>query len=430
MNHAGGTVAARLGNKALPTRLTIVLLFFFSSFLCYMDRINISVTILQMEDEFGWTAAQKGMVLSSFFWGYLLTQLPGGWLADRFGAKAVLGLGVVWWSFFTLLTPLTAASLTTLFLARASMGLGEGLNFPAIHSLTARWIPIQERSRAIAFNYTGLLLGTVVGLLLTPFLMVHFGWRSVFYSFGILGFLWYILWHRLAANRPEDHPTISSEELLYIQQHRPDAARAEKVPWRLIFSKAPVWALIAAHFCNNLGGYFVVTWVPTYLNKELGVAPNAIGYYAMLPWVAAFLVGNVSGWLADTLIARGLSVTATRKIFQSIAFTGASIFLLLLIGVKSAGLAMTYMTLSFVCGAFGLAAFGVNHLDIGPRYAGVLMGITNTAATIPGIFGPLAVGYILSATGSWTGVFVMIAAVNMFGLLIWNVFATGERVLT
>jgi hypothetical protein len=111
-----------------------------------------------------------------------------------------------------------------------------------------------------------------------------------------------------------------------------------------------------------------------------------------------------------------------------VAFTGASLFLLLLIGVKSAGLAMTYMTFSFVFGAFGLAAFGVNHLDIGPRYAGILMGITNTAATIPGIFGPIAVGYILSATGSWTGVFVMIAAVNMFGLLIWNWFATGERV--
>jgi sugar phosphate permease len=98
--------------------------------------------------------------------------------------------------------------------------------------------------------------------------------------------------------------------------------------------------------------------------------------------------------------------------------------------VKSAGLAMTYMTLSFVFGAFGLAAFGVNHLDIGPKYAGTLMGITNTAATIPGIFGPIAVGYILTSTGSWTGVFLMIAAVNMFGLLIWNLFATGERVLT
>lgn len=188
--------------------------------------------------------------------------------------------------------------------------------------------------------------------------------------------------------------------------------------------------LITAHFCNNLGGYFVVTWVPTYLNKELGVPPSEIGLYAMLPWVAAFLVGNASGWLADVMITRGISVTATRKIFQSIAFTGASVFLLLLIGVKSANLAILYMTLSFMFGAFGLAAFGVNHLDIGPRYAGILVGITNTAATIPGIFGPLAVGYILTMTGSWTGVFVMIAAVNMLGLLVWNLFATGERILT
>lgn len=430
MNQIGAAAQATTTSRMWPTRVTIVLLFFFSSFICYMDHVNISVTILQMEEEFGWSAAQKGVVLSSFFWGYLITQIPGGWLADRFGAKVILGLGVVWWSLFTLLTPWAAGSLVLLFLIRASMGLGEGLNFPAIHSLTARWILARERSRAIAFNYTGLLLGTVTGLLLTPLLMSHFGWRWVFYSFSGLGFVWYIFWHRFAANRPEEHSTISLEELHYIQQNRPDVARADVVPWRLIFSKAPVWALITAHFCNNLGGYFVVTWAPTYLSKELGVPPSAIGLYAMLPWVAAFLVGNVSGWLADAMITRGVSVTTTRKIFQSIAFTGASIFLLLLIGVKSANLAIFYMTLSFVCGAFGLAAFGVNHLDIGPKYAGVLMGITNTAATIPGIFGPLAVGYILTVTGSWTGVFIMIAAVNMFGLLVWNLFATGERVLT
>jgi ACS family sodium-dependent inorganic phosphate cotransporter len=428
--HRAGTLAETNRGREWPTRLTVVLLFFFSSFICYMDRINISVTILQMEEEFGWGAAQKGLVLSSFFWGYLITQLPGGWLADRFGAKVVLAVGVLWWSLFTLLTPLATGSLGLLFLVRASMGLGEGLNFPAIHSLTARWIPSQERSRAIAFNYTGLLLGTVVGLLLTPVFMVHFGWRWVFYTFGCLGFVWYVLWQRLATSRPEDHPSISPQELHYIQQNRPDVARADAVPWRLIFSKAPVWAVITAHFCNNLGGYFVVTWVPTYLNKELGVSQAAIGLYAMIPWLAAFLVGNFAGWLADAMIKRGISVTATRKILQSVAFTGASVFLLMLIGVKSAGLAITYMTCSFMFGAFGLAAFGVNHLDIGPKYAGILMGITNTAATIPGIFGPLAVGYILAVTGSWTGVFVMIAVVNMIGLIVWNLFATGERILT
>ncbi|HEV8716085.1 MAG TPA: MFS transporter, partial [Candidatus Binatia bacterium] len=122
MNHAG-TLSETLRGRAWPTRLTVVLLFFFSSFICYMDRINISVTILQMEEEFGWGAAQKGLVLSSFFWGYLITQLPGGWLADRFGAKVILGIGVLWWSLFTLLTPLSAGSLGLLFLARASMGL-------------------------------------------------------------------------------------------------------------------------------------------------------------------------------------------------------------------------------------------------------------------------------------------------------------------
>lgn len=153
MNQVSAAAQTATASRTWPTRLTIVLLFFFSSFICYMDRINISVTVLQ--EEFGWSAAQKGLVLSSFFWGYLITQLPGGWLADRFGAKIILGVGVVWWSLFTLLTPWAASSLVLLFIVRASLGLGKGLNFSSIHSLTARWIPVQERSSVCSQSSRG-----------------------------------------------------------------------------------------------------------------------------------------------------------------------------------------------------------------------------------------------------------------------------------
>ena len=123
-------------------RYTTTVLCFFAVFVCYIDRVNISVAIIPMAEEFGWDQSTQGLVLSSFFVGYLLTQIAGGWLADRFGGKVVLGFGVVFWSAFTIITPAAAfAGLSMLLLSRVGMGLGEAVTFPSIYSLFARWLP-------------------------------------------------------------------------------------------------------------------------------------------------------------------------------------------------------------------------------------------------------------------------------------------------
>ena len=116
-----------------------------ATFICYIDRVNISVAIIPMAEEFGWDRGTQGLVMSSFFAGYLLTQVAGGWLADRFGGKTVLGFGVLFWSAFTIITPPAAfAGLTFLLISRVGMGLGEAVTFPSIYSLFSRWLPITE----------------------------------------------------------------------------------------------------------------------------------------------------------------------------------------------------------------------------------------------------------------------------------------------
>src|SRR5215510_14534648 len=192
-----------------PRRFVLVGLCFLSTFICYIDRVNMSVAIIPMAEEFKWDQTTKGIVLSSFFYGYLATQVLGGWLADRYGGKAVLSFGVLWWSIFTMLTPPAATiSLTVLFMARVGMGLGEGVAFPAIHNLFARWAPVQERARFVALNTSGIPLGTVGALFLTPAIVLAWGWQWVFYCFGLLGFLWFTLWYFFASDSPETHPTI------------------------------------------------------------------------------------------------------------------------------------------------------------------------------------------------------------------------------
>ncbi len=412
-----------------PRRFTLVGLCFLSTFICYIDRVNISVAIIPMANEFGWDQTTRGIVLSSFFYGYLATQVLGGWLADRFGGKIVLGIGVLWWSVFTIITPPAAfISLTVLFIARVGMGLGEGVAFPAIANLYARWIPVHERARSVALNTSGIPLGTVGALLLTPAIVVAWGWPMVFYAFGILGFLWYALWHFSVTDTPETHPTIHPTEMRFIRDNAPAVPKNVTIPWGHLLSKAPVWAIIINHFCSNWGFYVILTWLPTYFNQVLGVDISKVGVYTILPWLVMFLMANIAGWIADNLLKRGFSVTFVRKLMQSIGFLGPAVFLSLISGVTTPTAAIVYMCCTLGLGSFALSGFGVNHLDIGPRYAGILLGFTNTAGTIPGIVGVTLTGFILDATGSWSLVFLISAGIYVFGVLVWLLFATGERI--
>lgn len=411
-----------------PRRFILIFLCFLSTLICYVDRVNISVAIIPMAAEFGWDRTMQGIVLSSFFYGYLITQVPGGWLADRFGGKLVLGLGVLWWSLFTLLTPPAAAMSPVLLLTRVTMGAGEGVAFPTIHNLTAHWMPVKERSRSVSLTMSGIYLGTVVALFLSPKIIITLGWPAVFYLSGLLGFIWYGFWHFLAADTPETHPTIHPTEARYIRENLPPVPKTEKIPWSRLLSKAPLWAIIINHFCSNWGFYVILTWLPTYFNQALGVDLSQVGFYSVLPWLVMFVTANFGGWMADALIKSGMPITTVRKLMQSIGFLGPALFLTLIGGVTSALQATVYMACALGLGSFALSGFAVNHLDIGPRYAGILLGITNTAGTLPGIIGVTVTGFILDATGSWRLVFLIAAGIYVFGTIVWNLFATGERV--
>ena len=389
-----------------------------------------SVAIIPMAEEFGWDQTTRGIVLSSFFYGYLATQILGGWLADRFGGKIVLGVGVILWSVFTLLTPPAAmGGLVLLFLVRMAMGMGEGVSFPAVYSLFARWVPLQERSRSVALCLAGIPLGTVLALLLTPLIVTTLGWEWAFYLFGAAGIVWYLAWHFLASDSPETHRGVAKHELETIAADMGARTDGDGKQWRLLLSRAPVWAIIISHFCNNWGLYVILTWLPTYINQALGIRISDVGYYAFIPYVTMFLGLNFSGWLADRMISRGVSVTATRNLMQTISFGGGALLLLLVSTAGSAVVAVVIMSSATAAIAFMGGGFAVNHLDIAPRYAGMLMGITNTAGTLPGIIGVTVTGIILDVTGSWALVFGVAAGFYVAGLAVWLIFSTGERII-
>jgi ACS family sodium-dependent inorganic phosphate cotransporter len=418
---------AAVQSTGWPRRFTLVLFFFTCALILYIDRVNISVVAPILMTEFGWDPAITGTILSAFFVGYLLTQLPGGWLADRFGGKGIIGCAVVWWSLATFITPF-AYTVPLMLAARIGLGLGEGVTPPALHSMVARWIPTQERCRVIAFDVTGVYVGIMIAFPISVWMVSHWGWPWVFYSFGVLGLLWALSWYLLVTSRPEQHPSISLTELAYIQRDLPEVAPVEAVPWQLFFSSSAFWALIVGQFCTLWTWYMLLTWMPIYLVKARGFSLEEMGMYAMLPYLAMLFAANGAGWLADGLIRRGVSTTRVRKAFQSLCFVGSAVCLLLLSATTSQWLALLYLTLGLGSVATSAAGFLVNHLDIGPRYAGVLMGITNTVGTIPGILAPAITGFIIQFTGSWDLVFYLAAGISAIGVLVWLLFATGERV--
>lgn len=411
------------------TRYNVIGMCFAATFVCYIDRVNISVAIIPMAKDLGWDVATQGAILSSFYIGYLLMQIGGGRLADRFGGKVILGLGVLIWSLFTLITPAAAfMGLFALFAARIGMGLGEAVTFPSIYSLITRWFPHDEKVKAVAFNASGIPIGTVFALVVTPLIVLQLGWQWSFYLFGAVGVIWYVAWNRLVSTEPGDNSRISKAELEYLEQNAQASGTVETPPPMSTFLKnKALWAVIVAHFCSNWTLYVVLSWLPKYVNEGLGVAFAAVGVVSMLPHITSFFCLNIAGNIADRMIKRGMDVTFVRKLMQTIAFGGLSICLFLIPMVDSVWAAMGILCLGKMFSAAGIGGYAVNHMDIGPKYAGSLMGITNTAGTIPGIIGVYISGLILEVTGSWALVFQVTAGVTAFGMVFYLIFASGEK---
>ncbi|CAL5334049.1 unnamed protein product [Camellia sinensis] len=394
--------------------------------------VNMSIAILPMSQEYNWNPATVGLIQSSFFWGYLLTQVAGGIWADKVGGKLVLGFGVVWWSIATALTPIAArVGLPFLLVVRAFMGIGEGVAMPAMNNLLSKWVPVAERSRSLALVYSGMYLGSVTGLAFSPLLIHNYGWPSVFYSFGSLGSVWVAVWLTKAYSSPLDDPQLRPEEKKLILKNSISKEPVKSIPWRLILSKAPVWALIVSHFCHNWGTFILLTWMPTYYNQSLEA--QYYGVWALLCIALAYNGIFCKSGRMDcryTSEQRCICDQGSKVIMQTIGFLGPAFFLTQLSHVNSPAMAILCMSCSQGTDAFSQSGLYSNHQDIAPRYSGVLLGLSNTAGVLAGVFGTAATGYILQHDVSREGYAVDKGLANHMLLsaetrLLLNCFSSG-----
>ena len=416
-----------------PYRFRLISLSTLAVFICYIDRINISVAAVEIQDQFGWDNTQLGLVLSSFFIGYIFTQYLGGFLADRYGGKKVLGYGVLFWSLFTILTPAAAHhGFFLLLLTRVLLGLGEGITFPAWHSLYARWVPYQERTRAIAFTNSGIPLGSIFAYVVTPIIMIVYGWEWAFYSFGAIGIVWFFFWQRNITSLPNEHPDISQNELTLILKEAPASEKAPKFPpFKTLIKNRPLWAIIVAHFCANWPLFVFISWLPIYLKDGLGVdyqdETALFITLILIPSIVSVIFVNLGGFLSDNFIKQGYDKLSVRRICTIIGFGGSAISLGIIPLFESIIGVITMLCITNMCAGLGTGGFSVNHADIGPKHTGSIMGISATIATIPGIIGVAISGVLVDLTGSFDSVFYLASAIVLFGGTFYLTFASASN---
>uniref|UniRef100_L7MUI5 Sialin n=1 Tax=Xenopus tropicalis TaxID=8364 RepID=L7MUI5_XENTR len=443
-------------------RYNLALMALLGFFMLYALRVNLSVALVDMVNststprenttanicpdhtsapavlhnstgqKYDWDANTQGWILGSFFYGYILTQIPGGYVAGKIGGKQLLGFGILGTAVFTLLTPLAADfGAGCLIAVRALEGLGEGVTFPAMHAMWARWAPPLERSRLLSLSYAGAQLGTVVSLPVSGLICYYMDWIYVFYIFGTLGVLWFIMWCFLVSDTPQSHRSITDSEkeyILYTLQNQ--LSYRKSVPCCAMMKSLPLWAIIVAHFSYNWTFYTLLTLLPTYMKEILRFNAQENGFLSALPYLGCWVFMIMAGVIADCLREKlNISTKVVRKIFNTLGMLGPAIFLLAA-GYTGCNysLAVVFLTLSTTLGGFSVAGYGINHLDIAPSFAGLLLGITNTFATIPGMVGPVIAKALThdNTVEQWQIVFYIAAAINFFGAIFFIIFASGN----
>ncbi|KAG7210886.1 hypothetical protein KM043_012367 [Ampulex compressa] len=387
-------------------------------------------------DVYDWDEYTQGIILSSFYWGYIVTHLPGGMMAERFGGKYSLGLGILSTAIFTLLTPVAVkkGGATALIVLRILMGLGEGTTFPALNAMLAQWTPPEERSKIGSMVFAGAQLGTVFATSVSGFILHYskIGWPAVFYVFGAVGILWFLIWVAICYNNPEEHPFISEAEVKFL--HERMSAHTHKrpppVPWRHLVKSVPLWALIAAQIGHDWGFFTMVTDLPKYMSSVLRYSIKSNGLLSSLPYLSMWLCSMLTSWLADWMITAGLmSRTNVRKLGTTIASLGPGAFIIAASYAKCERvLVVTMFTVGMTLMGTFYPGMKVNALDLSPNYSGTLMALVNGIAAITGMITPYIVGILTpnQTLTEWRLVFWIVLVVFVVTNLIFVLFASGE----
>jgi ACS family D-galactonate transporter-like MFS transporter len=413
--------------KATRVRLFVLALVTAGTMINYLDRTVISVAAPLLSQELGLNAALMGLAFSAFSWTYAAAQIPGGILLDRFGVRLTYFCSVTLWSLCTVMQGLSHG-LASLVGARLALGVAEAPAYPSNSRILSMWFPQAERARATGVYSVGQYFGLAF---LSPALFWvagAFGWRALFIIVGTVGVLFGIVWW-LAYRDPHESARVNSEELAHIAAggglgEHGGKTRFEWRHIRFLLSQRQILGASIGQFAGNSTLVFFLTWFPTYLATERQMAWLKVGFFAVLPFIAASIGVVVGGVASDFLLRKTGSANIARKgpIIAGLVLASTIVAANFL---KSNALVIAVMSVAFF--GQGMVNLGWTLItDVAPkRLIGLTGGVFNLCANLAGIVTPLVVGFVVAATGSFEWALGFIALVAVLGALSY-IFLLGD----
>lgn len=382
----------------MKVRWWVCFLLFLTWLMSYIDRSLMPMAIPLIAQEFHMSPTVMGVVISAFFIGYGSMQIPGGIIADKFGARKTITLGVASWSLFSLLTG-TASNLTSLIWVRILFGLGEGMHPPAAFKALSAWFNSAERARANGFVMSSNTIGPMIAPILFATVMGAFGWRKAFYLVSIPGFLITLAVYWYLRDTPAEHPKITAGELAEIGT---EGSRQEKISFSELSKYKALWQLFFIYMTWDVTWWGFQAWLPSYLLKVRGFTLVNTGVVAALPFAAGFIGLLICSYISDW--------TGKRKAILVSVLLGNALFMLLTATASNSTTAVIFLTatgffLPAIQGPFWSLA-----MDLLPsRVMGYSSGFINTGGQIAGVGAPIIIGALIQWTGHYDAGFLFMA---------------------
>jgi MFS family permease len=382
----------------------LVLLLGIAVFLNYVDRGAMGIAAPLMKPDLGLSEPAYGLAFSAFFWVYAPVQLFAGWLCDRFSVYKLMALGILLWAASTFLVGF-AGGFTSLLVLRVMLGVGESISFPGSSKIIARHVPPDRRGAANAAVAAGIAIGPAVGTLAGGMILAEWGWRAIFWAFGVATLLWLLPWRQTVASLPTDG-------------HRDSGAR---VPMTVLLKKWPLWSMSIVHALGNYCFYFLLAWLPLFLTKARGFSIQEMTFLATLGYAVQAVCALGYGHFSDWWTRSGRSEATCRR-WMMVASQ-------LLAAAAIAGLAFAQSALAIgillcLAGAasasLSLNLYAVAQMFAGPRATGTWVGLQNAIGNSSGIIGPIATGIIVQQAG-YSAAFVVTAVIAAVGALWWMI---------
>ncbi|XP_055846639.1 putative inorganic phosphate cotransporter [Episyrphus balteatus] len=423
------------------------LLLFLAAGVNYATRLNIAVSLVAMTDskttnpnfyEFDWTEKQKSYILSSFFWGYSLFQLPGGYAARRFGVKRTILIGTFSGALLSLSIPFCVfwGGWQIFCVIRLLQGCGQGVLFPSVYQHLAKWCPEEERNRLGVLCHSGVECGTIVAMYVTGMVAASdMGWPGISYVFSGMSIGFSLLWLIFAENSPADAKFITAIERSYILSSQASVERKKKqtpVPWKAILTSGPFISLLIARLCDTWGFMTMQAQIPSYLHGALKMEITKNAFYSALPYFTMWVCLYIFMISSDIVLRKKwTSLLVVRKTCNTIAMFGpAALFIAIgFLNESQRTLAIIFITLNVGLNGGHIIGNLLNLIDLAPNHTSILMAFVNTFASIVALVSPLVVGIIVhdvNDRSQWQIVFWIAAGLFILGNLQFLFFAQTD----